>query len=282
MTDNKHIPQALVLLVEPDPDIAESLRYALDDEGYATAHAMSLAEALALVNRQVFHLILTDLMPPHPTSAAPADPLHGVLQLRDASDPTPIVITTAWPIPAERMAAAGFDALLPRPFAINDLLTMLESAIHQPLDPEHEREVAIIQRYCAAFDQHDLDACLAVCDENVLLLPPERTPFSEPHEIRGRAACRAYLEAELHIVSDFHFGACLYYARSHGVAMRCEESWRNDNASGGRASIAASMLFDFVGERIARIGVHANGELLTALLASSVSTAPTNGATPSG
>ncbi|HZA51462.1 MAG TPA: response regulator [Myxococcaceae bacterium] len=115
-----------ILIVDDDHDWRQFVRYALEDLGYEAAEASNGAEALAMMHREHFPIVLLDEGMPG---------LSGTEVLERLPDPAPriVLLTSA---PAERVA----DALsrhpcyyLPKdagPAALTLILRSLES--HDP------------------------------------------------------------------------------------------------------------------------------------------------------
>jgi CheY-like chemotaxis protein len=83
-----------ILIVDDDPDIVESLRIVLEQEGYATASAASSEEGLERVRSERPDLVVLDVMMPEGTEG-----FHFVWNLRKDPDETlralPIIMLTA-------------------------------------------------------------------------------------------------------------------------------------------------------------------------------------------
>ncbi|HZA14467.1 MAG TPA: response regulator [Myxococcaceae bacterium] len=90
-----------ILIVDDDHDWRQFVRYALEDLGYEAAEASNGAEALAMMHREHFPIVLLDEGMPG---------LSGTEVMARMPDPAPrIVLLTS--LPAERLG----DALSQRP-----------------------------------------------------------------------------------------------------------------------------------------------------------------------
>jgi CheY-like chemotaxis protein len=252
-------PSSRLLVVEDDPDISELVQNLLSGEGYTVRIATSPGDALLRVDEEVFGLILTDLF-----SRTGADPLASVEPLVPRAYPTPVGVLTAWPLTQHEATQRGFAFLAGKPFNLDELLTAVASALELSLSAEQERQVDVIRRYCSAINEKDLDACVALCAEDVVFFPPAHIPCAGQAEVRGRAAYREHLVTGLKLMPDFRFEAYRIYPRPSGLAMRFEESWAIPE---GRARMTASLIFELEGEQIKQIGARLNAERLAALLA---------------
>ena len=107
----------LVLIVEDDVAIRESLRDLLDDEGYAVAEAANGAEALALLEKQRPELILLDLWMPVMTGGQ----LYERIRERADWAKIPIVVVTA----ANDAPPSKDLEILRKPLRLEDLLATI-------------------------------------------------------------------------------------------------------------------------------------------------------------
>jgi CheY-like chemotaxis protein len=106
--------------VEDDGGIRNLVREALGEEGYRIVAASTHADALAALRAARFALVLADPVSPLDTDP---DRWSSLECLRAASGDTPVVIFSAHnPDAFEGYAARGFAGLLPKPFALDDLL----------------------------------------------------------------------------------------------------------------------------------------------------------------
>jgi photoactive yellow protein len=109
----------LILIVEDDEDIRESLHFLLETEGYAVKSTGSGREALTLVSRHHVDLVLLDVEVEHLAG------LGAARALRDFSD-VPVAVMSARTLPwvAEALRA-GATACVPKPFHIESLLRLI-------------------------------------------------------------------------------------------------------------------------------------------------------------
>ncbi len=124
-----------VLIVEDDPDIAESLRYNLAREGFET-HVAGTGEQglIAALNKQ--HppvLILLDLMLPGMSGTE----LCRRLRREPATRRTPIIMLTARTGEAERVAGLdlGADDYITKPFSVRELLARVRAVLRRAESP---------------------------------------------------------------------------------------------------------------------------------------------------
>jgi len=118
-----------VLLVDDDESIVESIRHALQNEGYEVLVAHDGAEALMRAERDAPDLILLDLVMPRRSGIAVLDRLfEGRIQ------PPRIIMMTANTEPQHRSYAEsrGVDAFLNKPFEMPELVEQVDSLMQKP------------------------------------------------------------------------------------------------------------------------------------------------------
>jgi CheY-like chemotaxis protein len=108
-----------ILVVEDDPGIREAISECLASEGLRVATATNGAEGLARFHAERPALVIVDLVMPVMGGAA------FVEELRAGAGPLPpIVLMTAAAPSAQPLPAV--DEILPKPFAVQDLLSVVE------------------------------------------------------------------------------------------------------------------------------------------------------------
>ena len=109
-----------VLVVEDDPDITALIQTLLTDEGYRCVSRATIAAALPLLAEQRVDLILTDSFSPTGT-----DVLTAPAPLLAARGGAPVVLLTGYRGEVADARAAGFAALLLKPFDVEALLAQV-------------------------------------------------------------------------------------------------------------------------------------------------------------
>jgi two-component system response regulator MtrA len=112
--------QRTVLVVEDDPGITALIQALLTEEGYGCVCCPTLAEALTLLAEQRVDLILTDSF-----SLTGKDVLTSPAALFAARGGAPVVLLTAFRGEVADAHAAGFAALLFKPFEVEELLAQV-------------------------------------------------------------------------------------------------------------------------------------------------------------
>jgi DNA-binding response OmpR family regulator len=120
-----------VLIVEDDPDIAESLRYNLEREGYSALIAETgekgLKAALDVKNPPV--LVILDLMLPGMSGTE----LCRRLRREPATRRTPIIMLTARTSESDRVAGfdLGADDYITKPFSVRELMARVRAVLRR-------------------------------------------------------------------------------------------------------------------------------------------------------
>ena len=114
-----------LLLVDDETHILSALRRALQREGYRILSATAPDEALRLLGSEPVDAILSDHKMPG---------MSGLELLAAAASRRPAaarLLITGWPdaIPAERLAALGVRALIPKPWDDGELKRALRQAL---------------------------------------------------------------------------------------------------------------------------------------------------------
>ncbi len=117
-----------VLVVDDEPTIRELIADVLRERGYHVETAANGAEALHVMRRQLPHAIVLDLMMPQLDATGFVE----LKRLNPAFDPIPILLVTAAFGAAEAAERLGAQACLTKPFALDDLLNVLDRLIGDP------------------------------------------------------------------------------------------------------------------------------------------------------
>ena len=137
MTDGGTIPvpapactKGRVLVVEDDPDISDALCHVLTFEGYTTRSAANGFEALECVTSpEPPDLILLDLMMPGMDGCQ----FSAEQKKLPAAAGIPIIVVSADNKGAQKAAAIGAAAYLPKPIELDTLLGLLARYFQRPL-----------------------------------------------------------------------------------------------------------------------------------------------------
>jgi two-component system, OmpR family, KDP operon response regulator KdpE len=112
-----------VLVVDDEPQVVWVLQFSLEAEGYRTFAAANGAEALSEIEEHHPQLMVLDIMMPTMDGWAV---LEAMMQLPVEQRPR-VVIVSALSSLRDRAKAAelGADAYVPKPFNVDELLTVL-------------------------------------------------------------------------------------------------------------------------------------------------------------
>jgi DNA-binding response OmpR family regulator len=115
-------------LVEDNPELAQLLTQGLKREGYDTDVMTSAAEARAALATTRYALLILDLGLPD------ADGLSILREIRERSDPLPVLVLTARGGLHDRVTGlrSGADDYLVKPFALEELVARLEALLRRP------------------------------------------------------------------------------------------------------------------------------------------------------
>lgn len=151
------------LIIEDDPDIAETVRYNLAAEGFATRIALTGEEglSLALDPHSSPSVIILDLMLPGMNGMD----LCRRLRREDQTRRTPIIMLTAKASETDRIAGLdlGADDYIAKPFSVRELLARVRAVLRRA--DEGPAEVYDDGRLMIDFDD-----VRALCDRVVVKL----------------------------------------------------------------------------------------------------------------
>jgi len=114
------------LIVDGAPIMARMLAEGLDEAGWDAQVASRVGEALAAVESGHFSVVVSEVEIPD------GDGFELLMRMRTGRGPAPaVILTSAYPSPAlsRRADEAGAFGYLPKPFEIEALVELLESAL---------------------------------------------------------------------------------------------------------------------------------------------------------
>jgi two-component system response regulator RegX3 len=115
-----------VLIVEDEPGLAESVRYALESEGFDVTVAASGVNGLELARNAAPDIVLLDLMLPEMSG------LDVCRQIRSSSD-VPIIMLTAKDSEADKVTGLelGADDYMTKPFSMRELIARVRAHLRR-------------------------------------------------------------------------------------------------------------------------------------------------------
>ena len=116
-----------ILLVEDDEDIAALLRLNLLDEGYQIVHVADGAQALSLLEKELWDAVILDLMLPG------VDGLEICRRIRQQTRYLPVIIISARASETQRVQGLemGADDYLAKPFSILELTARVKAVFRR-------------------------------------------------------------------------------------------------------------------------------------------------------
>ncbi|MDX1395764.1 MAG: response regulator transcription factor [Gemmatimonadota bacterium] len=131
---------ARILIVEDNRNLALGIRRALETEGYDVVHLVRGDDALAVLGRDRFDLVMLDLMLP---GAGGFEVLRG---LRDGDDATPVLVLSARGEELDKIQGfrLGADDYVVKPVGVLELLFRVRAILRRTghtafHEPEHYR-----------------------------------------------------------------------------------------------------------------------------------------------
>jgi DNA-binding response OmpR family regulator len=250
-----------ILVAEHDQSVAELLFAFLRGEGYNVSIAPSMESALAQMDEQTFHVALTDLFAENARR-----PLSQARRLLLHAPPTPVGLMTGWQVPPQEVRRQGFAFLIAKPFDLDLLLTEVAACLRQPLTPEQDQQLQLLERLTEALRTHNLETLSQILTEDITYYPSARALSSISARVQGLPAILAYVQASYSRYQNVAFDKPLFYLRPKGWAMRYASHWFLPD--GSRQSLTGVLLFHFQGTKIHQMGIQLDGERWQGLLKS--------------
>ena len=110
-----------ILLIEDDVMISEMVVTVLEDEGYAVVVCLTPLDAMALLHRVSFDLVITDGF-----SRVPGAVFVNTADLIRSAGVTPVALFSAHTLDRELARAAGFGDVITKPFDLDTLVRQVK------------------------------------------------------------------------------------------------------------------------------------------------------------
>jgi DNA-binding response OmpR family regulator len=181
-----------ILLVEDEPELAQTLRAALQQQGMLADIAPNLMQAREALRLQVHDLIVLDRQLPDGDGASLIRPA------RQAKADLPVIMLTARSSVADRVGGLdlGADDYLAKPFAVEELLARIRAVSRRPSRPALPS--ATVGNLKFDFAAHEV-----FVDEVPLPLPRRQLLVLEALFLRhGRTVRRAVLQESVYDFND--------------------------------------------------------------------------------
>ena len=124
-----------VLVVEDEPDMLRLVQAALEEAGMQVTGAPREGEALKRLREGRYEVVVTDLY-----VTRGQEELESIAALLREAGTTPLGVMSGWPVEEEVARAAGVAFVLRKPFALEELVRVVQQALAQR-HTEGEEEV---------------------------------------------------------------------------------------------------------------------------------------------
>jgi DNA-binding response OmpR family regulator len=127
--DGSLMRKSNILIVEDEKEIGLLLKRYLESEGYGVVHAEDGVEGLEAFSKEVFDLVITDIMMPR------MDGVELCIQLRKKSN-VPIIFLTAKDEEVDKLIGLmqGADDYITKPFSIREVIARVKSMLRRYLE----------------------------------------------------------------------------------------------------------------------------------------------------
>ncbi len=130
-------PKATILVIDDEQIVQESVRRILEEEGYEIDGAMRVDQALDLLARNPYDVVLTDLMMPDKSG------MEAVQAVAENHPDTGVVMFTGFATVDSAVESMKLGALdyLPKPFTPEELLEVTERALGKVRKKRRDKEI---------------------------------------------------------------------------------------------------------------------------------------------
>jgi CheY-like chemotaxis protein len=110
-------PSRRILVVDDEPLVCDAVKLMLDFDGHVVESAANGMEALAMLEKGKFDLVITDFEMP----VMKGDALAAAIKARDPKQPVVLITAYAEVLKASANPLAGVDFLISKPFLLQNL-----------------------------------------------------------------------------------------------------------------------------------------------------------------
>lgn len=146
---------AKILVVDDEPSIVELLKYNLENSGYEVKQAYDGEEALNIVSKERFDLIILDLMLPK------IDGIEVCKRLKEEYFHIPIIMLTAKSSEADKVLGLniGADDYITKPFSIKELIARVNALLRRigEIEKQNDRKIINIGNLKIDLERHEVE-----------------------------------------------------------------------------------------------------------------------------
>jgi serine phosphatase RsbU (regulator of sigma subunit) len=200
-------PEALLLVVDDDPDILRVVKFYLTKQRYQVFTAENGREAIAILERTPIELILSDVMMPEVNGMELLRYVRASPMLRDI----PVVLISAEGEAAKRVAGLnlGADDFISKPFNFDELI----ARVHNHLRLRRLQHEVLLANEALRQQNERLKEDLEAARATQMALLPDSLPESEHYALGSR-----YLPVD-RVGGDFFDAVVLEHGRKLGVIV---------------------------------------------------------------
>ena len=110
-------PQRRILVVDDEPLVCDAVRMMLEFDGHVVETARSPKDALAMLDKGKFDLVITDFEMP----VMKGDELAAAIKTRDPKQPVILITAYAEMLQASGNPLKGIDLMISKPFLLKNL-----------------------------------------------------------------------------------------------------------------------------------------------------------------
>jgi CheY-like chemotaxis protein len=233
-----------ILLVEPDEEMRSAVRDLLEEEGFEVVTTQEFSEAMERTTGADFSLLLIDF---HPSDVSKWVQLNA---LRRRSTSSAVGFMTAWSADDAFLTRQGVSFVLRKPFTVEDLFRSV--APHAKLGPVPEEQKSLVTEYFNALGRKDWMGLGELVTDNVVYELPGTDPRYS-RSVAGRTEFCAFAKSTFESFQDAAFQVHAWVKLPAGVIARYTGSWKTQD--GSRHELPGSIVCQFQGRRISRIGI---------------------------
>lgn len=244
-----------LLLLEDDPDALELLQALLANGGFEVVVASQPAQARAILERQAFDLVISDLL----FGTHDIDQSWTTLdQFVALARPAPVGVMTGWQVDPDRMTRHGLAFVLQKPCRRSQLFAQIADTLHLP--PLSTTRIEILRAYFESLELRAYDVLGELCTDDVVYELPGSHPTLSTI-IEGKAAFIAFTQQTFQTFRAPHFEVAAMRPLPNGAVVEYAGTWR-DATSNEPHSIQGAVMFRFRDSRIAHIAIRLDADLI--------------------